>query len=67
MELLADGNGVNNGKDDEVHKDGHHLDDRHDHLQKGSERNTSTTMASTPIIQGEFAGHHSGERTASTD
>ena len=35
--LLADGNGVNTGKDDEDDKDGHHLDDRHDHFQKGSE------------------------------
>ena len=38
--LLADGNGVNNGNDDEVHKDGHHLDDRHDHFQKGSDTST---------------------------
>ena len=39
--LLADGNGVNNGNDDEVHKDGHHLDDdRHDHFQNGSDTST---------------------------
>ena len=38
--LLADGNGVNTGKDDEDDKDGHHLDDRHDHFQKGSDTST---------------------------
>ena len=38
--LLADGNGVNNGEDDEDGKDGHHLDDRHDHFQKGSDTST---------------------------
>ena len=38
--LLADGNGVNNGEDDEDDKDGHHLDDRHDHFQKGSDTST---------------------------
>ena len=38
--LLADGNGVNTGKDDEDDKDGHHLGDRHDHFQKGSDTST---------------------------
>ena len=44
MELLADGNGVNTGKDDEDDKDGHHLDDRHDHFQKGSDTSTGNRV-----------------------